>query len=135
MADNEQKPKRSKKKPAEPVAVETKEVAKAEKAPKAPKKPKNRVEHEGNRIVIAGADVQLKVMTPEQQKAYGVKSITGTMGQPCKDTEVVLTFKSPKAAENFFEGQMNEEEEANEFIDAGGRTEWYSDNLNEMLLA
>lgn len=133
MADNEQKPKRSKKKPAEPVAVETKKVAKAEKAPKAPKKPKNRVEHEGNRITLAGADVRLKVMTPEQQATHGIKSIAGVMGDPCKDTEVVLTFKSPKAAEKFFENQMNEEEENYEFIDAGGRTEWYSENLNAML--
>lgn len=133
MADTEQDPK-PKTKRAKKVKTEQMEVTPPPAAEKPPKKPKNRVEHEGSTITLAGKDVKLRVMTPAQQTEWGIKTITGTFGVPCEQP-LVIQFKSPKAAEKFFEHCLHyeEEDETLEFIDSGGRTEWHSDKLMDMM--
>lgn len=96
--------------------------------PKAPKKPKHYVEQTGKLITLSGTDVKLRAMTPAQLKEHGIKQVQGEIGKPCAQP-LVLTFKSPKAAEQFFDLCLHAEEETDEHIECGGKTEWYADNL------
>ena len=114
------------------AAIAVEKPAKAPKPPKAEKVPKHRVVHEGKTILCAGKDVTVRAMTPEEQKRHGVVETTGTFGAPLDGTELVLKFKSPKAAETFFEAELDAEDES--IIDTGSKTEWYSESLNDMLM-
>lgn len=101
---------------------------------KAPKKPKmvHEVVQEGNVITLRGTDVQMAVLSAEQQALYGIKSIEGQMGVPCAEP-LVLRFKSPKAAEDFFAMCFSLEDEATSFIDAGGKTDWMCEDMARMM--
>lgn len=126
-------PEKKPRKPRKPRApkAEKPQVAAAPPPPtpiKPEKKPKHYVEQQGRTVTLCGTDVQLRAMTPEQLKAHGVKDMQGTMGTPCA-TPLVLTFKSPTAAEKFFDLCLHAEEEADAHIDCGNKTEWYSENL------
>lgn len=101
---------------------------------KAPKKPRqvHEVVQEGNVITLRGTDVELQELSAEQQAQYGIKSVEGKMGEPCAEP-LVLRFKSPKAAQEFFAMCFNLEDEATSFIDAGGKTDWMSENMSDML--
>lgn len=102
--------------------------------PKAPKKPKmvHEVVQEGSTITLRGTDVQMQALSAEQQATYGIKTVEGVMGQPCAEP-LVLRFKSPKAAEDFFAMCFNLEDEATSFIDAGGKTDWMCEDMSRMM--
>ena len=92
------------------------------------KLPKHYVLQRGKTITLNGTDVKLRPLSPEQQKKFKVKSITGEVGKPCAQP-VVLTFTSPNAAIDFFDLCLHSEEEVDEHIDCGSKTDWLSDDL------
>lgn len=103
-------------------------------APKKERKAKmvHEVRQEGKHIVLSGTDVTIAKLTPKQREAAGIKDVQGKMGVPCAEP-VVLTFKSEKAAERFFENCFTDEDGTHDFIDTGSKTSWLSDNIADML--
>lgn len=106
----------------------------AEAAPKKERKAKmvHEVRQEGKHIFLSGTDVTLAKMTPSQRAEAGIKAVEGKMGVPCAEP-VVLTFKSEKAAERFFENCFTDEDGTHDFIDTGSKTDWLSENIAGML--
>jgi len=128
-------------------AVVAEEKPKKPRKPRKPRAPKedvddegadekrsaNRVEHEGAVVTLTGKDVKLQVMTPAQQKEHKVLTIAGVVGKPCA-APVVITFKTKRAAADFFTMCLNaDEDEPNEFILVGDKTNWYSPDLMDMM--
>ena len=103
-------------------------------APKKERKPKmvHEVVQDGKFIYLRGTDVTLRRMTPKQRAEFGIKEIDGKMGAPCAE-QVTMTFKSPKAAATFFGLSFMDETGENEWIDAGGKTDWMSEDIANML--
>lgn len=97
-------------------------------APKKERKPKEEhdVTQEGRHIVVRGSLVTVGKMTPTQRTKHGIKSIDGRLGVPCAEP-VTITFKSPKAAEDFFDGCFNCDDEFDGFIEGTSKVRWYSD--------
>ena len=89
----------------------------------------SRVQHDGATVTITGPECLLRVMTLQQQKQFGIKTIAGEMGKKCKKTPVVITFKNPKAALHFFDECLHAETEEAEFIDTGNKVRWYSPTM------
>lgn len=123
-------PKKPRKPRAPKAAAPAPKKAKAPKPtpPQVEKKPKHYVEQAGKLITLCGTDVKLRAMTPAQLSEHGIKQVQGVVGKPCAQP-LVLTFKSPKAAERFFDLCLHSDDEANDHIECGGKTEWYADNL------
>lgn len=96
------------------------------------KPPKHYVLHEGRKLTLSGADVKLRPLPHEALVKYGIKTITGSQGNPC-NTPVVIEFKSSAAAFKFFDLCLHAEDEVDEHIDAGNKTEWQSPRLVELL--
>lgn len=92
----------------------------------------NHVAHDGATITLNG-DVSLRVMTLDEQKVAGIKSITGEMGKKCKKSPVIITFKNPRAALVFFDMCLYAEKESEEFILVGKKVEWDSSSLEVSL--
>jgi hypothetical protein len=88
--------------------------------------PKHYVLHHGRFITLHGKDVQLRPLTHEQNVTHGIKNVTGAQGMPCEQQDVVLTFKSPAAAFKFFKLCLHAEDETDEYIKSGNKTEWHS---------
>ena len=88
----------------------------------------SRVEHIGATVIITGPECTLRVMTLQQQKQFGIKTVAGEMGKRCK-TPVTLTFKNPKAALHFFDECLHADSEETEFIDTGNKVRWYSPTM------
>lgn len=86
------------------------------------------VSHDGALITLKG-DVTLRVMTPEEQKANGIKFVSGEMGKKCKKAPLTITFKNAKAAVEFFNLCLNAEKPQEEFIDDGKKVEWFSPSM------
>lgn len=118
------KRKRAPRKPAAPV----------EAAPKKERKPRmvHEVVQDGKFIFLRGTDVMLKRMTPKQRAAFGIKDIDGKMGVPCTE-QVKLTFKSPKAAADFFALSFMDETGEDEWIDAGSKADWLSEDIANLM--
>jgi hypothetical protein len=95
-------------------------------------KPKmvHEVVHVGNRIYLRGTDVRLRDLPREQWALHGIKGIEGEAGKPCAE-EVVVTFKSPRAAASFFSAAFNAEDEAEEHIITGGKADWYGESMEQ----
>jgi hypothetical protein len=96
------------------------------------KPPKHYVLHEGSTITLSGKDVKLRPLTDESVAAHGIKSVTGAQGMPCEQQQVVLKFKSPAAAFKFFDLCLHAQDEADEHIKSGGKTEWHSERMLEL---
>lgn len=92
------------------------------------------VNHDGALITLKG-DVLLRVMTPEQQKANGIKFVAGEMGKKCKKAPLVITFKNAKAATEFFNNCLNakEKDKDEEFIVDGSKVDWLSASMTVMM--
>ena len=120
-----EKPKR-KRAPRKAAPVET--PVKRERKPKMV----HEVMQDGKFIYLRGTDVMLKRMTPKQRAAFGIKDIDGKMGVPCAET-VTITFKSPKAAAEFFEMSFMDETGDNEWIYAGNKADWLSEDIANMM--
>ena len=97
------------------------------------KPPKHYVLHHGATITLNGRDVQLRPLDHEQSVKHGIKSVTGAQGMPCEQQQVVIKFKSPAAAFKFFDLCLHTEDEADEYIKSGGRTEWHSERMLDLL--
>lgn len=124
--------------PAKPKRKRAPRKPAAAAAPEAPVKRerKPRMVHEivqdGKFIYLRGTDVTLKRMTPKQRAAFGIKDIEGKMGVPCAEP-VTITFKSPKAAADFFELSFMDETGEDEWIDAGSKADWLSEDIANMM--
>lgn len=132
--------------PSTPAAEATPEKPKRKRTPRKPKeevvtaapkrerKPKmvHEVVQDGKFIRLSGTDVLLKRMTPKQRAAFGIKDIDGKMGVPCAEP-VTITFKSPKAAADFFELSFMDETGEDEWIDAGSKADWLSEDIANMM--
>lgn len=92
------------------------------------KMPKHYVEHSGSVITLMGTDVKLRVMTPAKRAAHGIKEIIGTMGKPCEGP-VLIKFKNRAAALKFFDLCLHADDEKNEYIDCGSKTDWFGEEL------
>lgn len=97
-------------------------------APKKERKPKEEhdVTQEGRHIVVRGSFVKVAKLTPSQRTQHGIKGIDGKLGVPCSEP-VTITFKSPKAAEDFFDGCFNSDEGYEDLIDGNSKVRWYSE--------
>lgn len=130
------------KKPRKPRKPRASHKPKAEAAPEAPpekparaprsKSMPNFVECAGKIITVSGKDVFVREMDAAARALHGIKEVQGTLGKPCIET-LTLTFKSPKAAEKFMADSFATENEDEEMIVAGGRTEWRGDGLTDFL--
>lgn len=96
--------------------------------PKRERKPKEEhdVTQEGRYLVVRGSLVKVGKMTPTQRAKHGIKSIDGRLGGACVEP-VTFTFKSPKAAEDFFDGCFNCDDDYEGFIEGTSKVRWYSD--------
>ena len=128
----EEKPKKTRK-PRAKKAAAAPAPAPAEKPKRAPKASKfsHEVKHEGRCITVTGTDVKVRDMTPAQLAEFGIKSVEGALGKACAEP-VVLTFKSPAAASKFFAASFTAEDEADEFIVAGAKTDWHGEDLSNV---
>lgn len=97
------------------------------------KPPKHYVLHDGRKLVLSGKDVQLRPLDHEACIRHGIKTVTGAQGMPCEQQQVVIEFKSPAAAFKFFDLCLHAQDEADEHIQAGNKTEWQSPRLLEIL--
>jgi hypothetical protein len=86
---------------------------------------------DGRNIFVRGSFLTVAKLTPTQRKNFGIKDVDGRLGTPCND-EVVLTFKSPKAAEEFFDGCFNCDEGYEGLIKGNSKVRWYGDAFNKM---
>jgi len=119
---------RTRKPRAKPEAEAAPAPAAAKRTPKA--KMLHEVVHVGNRIYLRGTDVRLREVPREQWGLHGIKGIEGEAGKPCAE-EVVVTFKSPRAAAKFFSTAFNAEDDADEHIVTGGKADWYGESMEE----
>lgn len=103
-------------------------------APKKERKPKmaHEVIQEGKFVHLRGTDVVMDKLTPKQREAVGIKAVDGKLGVPCAEP-VTLTFKSPKAAAQFFERCFTDEDGTHNYIHTSGKTDWMSEDLADML--
>lgn len=124
------------KKRGRPAKAKVEEVVEAPKKrgrPAATKLP-NVVEQQGSVLTISGGDVYCRRLTPKKLEEWGIRKVeSGKMGVPCSDAALVLRFKSPKAAGKFFTHSFGAENEADEIIVAGNKTDWQSDVLDDFL--
>ena len=127
-APKPRKPKAAAKDEAKPKKPKHEEADEAEEGDRPFKMPKNYVDHDGRTITLCGSDVKLRVMTPPTRAKHGIIKVEGTMGKPCAE-KVVLTFKRATQAEKFFETCLHADNDADEFIISGSKTDWYGDNL------
>jgi hypothetical protein len=122
-----EKPKR-KRSPRKPAAAAAPEASvKRERKPKET----HEVVQDGRNIFVRGSFLTVAKLTPTQRKNFGIKDVDGRLGTPCSD-EVVLTFKSPKAAEEFFDGCFNCDEGYEGLIKGNSKVRWYGDAFNKM---
>lgn len=87
------------------------------------KPPKHYVLQMGSEVTLSGKDVKLRPLTHELSVDHGIKQVIGAQGEPCVQP-LIIKFKSPAAAEKFFDLCLHAEEEEDEHIQAGNRTEW-----------
>lgn len=127
VVTEQSKPKR-KRAPRKPAAAAAAEPVKRERKPKMV----HEVVQDGKFIFLRGTDVMLKRMTPKQRAAFGIKDIDGKMGVPCAE-QVKLTFKSPKAAADFFALSFMDETGEDEWIDAGSKADWLSEDIANLM--
>lgn len=121
-----EKPKR--KRAPRKAAAPAEPVVKKARAPKMA----HEVVQDGKFIRLSGTDVTLRRMTPKQRAEFGIKDIDGKMGVPCAEP-VTITFKSPKAAAEFFELSFMDEDGENEWIEAGSKADWLSEDISNMM--
>lgn len=122
------KPKR-KRAPRKPATEKTEEpTVKKARAPKMV----HEVVLDGKLIRLSGTDVSLRRMTPKQRAEFGIKEIDGKMGVPCAEP-VTITFKSPKAAAAFFGLSFMDEDGENEWIEAGSKADWLSEDIANLM--
>lgn len=94
----------------------------------------NFVRQEGSVMTISGADVYCRRLTPKKMEEWGIRKIeSGKMGVPCAEVPLVMRFKSPKSAAKFFTHSFGAENEADEIIVSGNKTDWESDALDDFL--
>lgn len=101
---------------------------------KEPKQPRSKklpcfVRQEGKVVTLSGADVFCRPLDAAARTKWGVKDVKGQLGEKCATEETVLTFKSPKAAAAFFDYSFNAEDENDEIIVAGGKTDWEGESI------
>jgi len=103
-------------------------------APKRERKPKmvHEVVQDGKFVHLRGTDVVMDKLTPKQREAVGIKAVEGKLGVPCAEP-VTLTFKSVKAAAQFFERCFTDEDGTHNYIHTSGKADWLSDDLADML--
>lgn len=96
-------------------------------APKERKLPKHHIAQLEKIIVCSGKDVKVSSKVKDAN-IDGLVNVEGALDVPCEQP-VKLTFKSTAKASAFFVEQLNEEDEAKEYLIAGSRTEWHGDEL------
>ena len=106
------------------------EVEKPKRAPRVAKLP-NAIKLDGRVIVVTGTDVYVRDMDAAARTKHGIKQVEGTLGKPCAEM-LTLTFKSPKAAAVFFNESFTAENEDDEMIVAGSKTDWEGDTIDSI---
>lgn len=107
------------------------EAPKPEKPARKPRAPKmvHEVVQEGATITLRGTDVVLANVTPVAREKHKIKEIEGKLNAPCAEP-VIIRFASPAAARKFFDFNFSSEDD--QFIIAGGKTDWTGEGLEEI---
>ena len=128
-AEPEAKPKKAKKprKPRKPKA-EAAEPDAEEDDDTFFRKDEQYVRQDGKTVTLSGKGVTLNGLSKADIKQWGVESISGTIGKPCKEP-LTVTFKNRKAALDFFNACLENESEDDEVISASSAVKWFSEEL------